>query len=150
LYRPVRAQLDKEFAQNREKLEAIVEETRRRTGWRQTVEDAKLAHWMLVVLFAFGGGVLTAAWRGGQSWESTRHWRDNVDLQLRLNDTTHAAIIHDMVSLQGAIDRSALKLDTIVDRQSIVLSILCDGAEALDLRRLCRSARVFAPNGRQP
>ena len=138
----IRAQYEADRALRREELEVIVDETRRRTGWRKTVEDAKLAHWIIVVIIAFGGGVLTAAWRGGMTWETTRRWRASVDDRFTLNSAVDSSTIADVTDLRKAIDRNRWKLDTIADRQSIVLSILCDAADGLDLRRMCRQAGI--------
>ena len=144
----IRAQYEADRALQREELEVIVDQARRRTGWRRVVEDAKLLHWGVVVVIAFVGGMLTAAWRGGASWETARRWRVSVDSQFVADNSARRSITNDIADLRRAIDWNRWKLDTIASRQTIVLLILCDGAVGLDLRLLCKSAGVM--NGRSP
>lgn len=76
-----------------------------------------------------------SAVRGGMAIE---RGRNKARQDSTLNAETHVELRTAIKANASTIGRMSTKIDSINDRQRIVLAILCDDAGSIEIRRMCR------------
>lgn len=102
------------------------------TAWR------KDWHFWKYAIGAVGGilvWLFLSAVRGGMAIE---RGRNKARQDSTLNAETHAELRTGVAANASTIGRMSTKIDSINDRQHIVLAILCDDAGSIEIRRMCR------------